>query len=700
MYYQYCFPWYYYGEYDNEAEHAYIGSSPMNPLTDTLYYRAVNLRSGIVSDMQTYSGGVSVKGIDAYYPVGTANETRIVTIDIAVDALINPVMNVTVEYFIPTGFSLTEIDGNSLPVPITGNDSWVDLGTSMTLDGDPAPQSMTLTIVSDGTASVGSCPYRIAFSVGGASIGGGGGVLYVYGSSTVDITYHSNDGQSLSQVDTVTYGTDQSVRGSGTWLRNGFEFDGWNTAADGSGTAYAQGDTLPITIYDVELYAQWAPVYEVLYESNGGSTAPVDSTLYREGALVTIPSDTLTLFDYTVSGWFYNGVYYFAGDTVAMASGGMTLAAQWQRDVYSVVYAPGTQGTWSASGETYTGLRYNDSVPVFGAQTGASTALSHASGYRFDGWSATPAVTIPSIPGGDTLTYVAQWRAVPYTITYALNNGTAAIIANAVWGSAISLPAAPTRAGYTFNGWRLTDNGAGTGNGATITGSEIFKALAANDSVGGITISADWIVNTGTSTTTNNQPASPSTPASLSRSSSSASSRTSDVSNASDASLDPASSEDADSVLDSGSSDVSSKSKTSESSDASSNSSAATEIEDSDAPLAAPGAHWALMNLILAVLGCVITSITLIAGRSRNRGTAVGNGRGQGSKRGVWHILSVAAAVAAIVVFILTQSFAGLMVWVDWMTIAYAVIVIAQVAFFALVSLRKNVMDQVGMSEV
>ncbi|MCC8123252.1 MAG: InlB B-repeat-containing protein, partial [Oscillospiraceae bacterium] len=38
--------------------------------------------------------------------------------------------------------------------------------------------------------------------------------------------------------------------------RPGFTFTGWNTAPDGSGTAYQPGDTILIT-GDVVLYAQW-----------------------------------------------------------------------------------------------------------------------------------------------------------------------------------------------------------------------------------------------------------------------------------------------------------------------------------------------------------------------------------------------------------------------------------------------------------
>ena len=43
---------------------------------------------------------------------------------------------------------------------------------------------------------------------------------------------------------------------SNVFTRQGYTFTGWNTAADGSGTSYAEGDSLIVNA-DVTLYAQW-----------------------------------------------------------------------------------------------------------------------------------------------------------------------------------------------------------------------------------------------------------------------------------------------------------------------------------------------------------------------------------------------------------------------------------------------------------
>lgn len=43
------------------------------------------------------------------------------------------------------------------------------------------------------------------------------------------------------------------------YTRDGYEFIGWNTSADGSGTAYAPGDQITLTADVTTLYAQWRP---------------------------------------------------------------------------------------------------------------------------------------------------------------------------------------------------------------------------------------------------------------------------------------------------------------------------------------------------------------------------------------------------------------------------------------------------------
>ena len=56
-----------------------------------------------------------------------------------------------------------------------------------------------------------------------------------------------------------------------SFTRAGYAFTGWNTAANGSGTAYADQAVYSFTA-SVTLYAQWAvATFTVTFNANGGT---------------------------------------------------------------------------------------------------------------------------------------------------------------------------------------------------------------------------------------------------------------------------------------------------------------------------------------------------------------------------------------------------------------------------------------------
>lgn len=88
-------------------------------------------------------------------------------------------------------------------------------------------------------------------------------VLYVR--SPYQVFYDANGG-SGSQTDSDNpYFADETVTvlDEGTMEREGYLFDGWNTEADGSGTAYEADDTFTMPQADVTLYAQWLEIIDV-----------------------------------------------------------------------------------------------------------------------------------------------------------------------------------------------------------------------------------------------------------------------------------------------------------------------------------------------------------------------------------------------------------------------------------------------------
>jgi uncharacterized repeat protein (TIGR02543 family) len=114
------------------------------------------------------------------------------------------------------------------------------------------------------------------------------------------------------------------------FTRAGYTFTGWNTAANGAGTAYASGATFPFTA-NATLYAQWKanPSFTVAFNANGG-TGGMASEAHNVPAPLT--SESFTRSGYTFAGWNTaangSGTAYANSATYAFTANA-TLYAQW-----------------------------------------------------------------------------------------------------------------------------------------------------------------------------------------------------------------------------------------------------------------------------------------------------------------------------------------------------------------------------------
>ena len=101
------------------------------------------------------------------------------------------------------------------------------------------------------------------------------------------ITFNANDGSGTVPSAISTYVGVANTIPSNSLTRTGYTFNGWNTASDGSGTAYATGSTITPS-GNVTLYAQWKTTYvkpEIqnllafrTANASGGATPTVTST--------------------------------------------------------------------------------------------------------------------------------------------------------------------------------------------------------------------------------------------------------------------------------------------------------------------------------------------------------------------------------------------------------------------------------------
>ncbi len=161
------------------------------------------------------------------------------------------------------------------------------------------------------------------------------------------VTYNGNQNTSgTAPIDTHLYRQEDTVTvlgNTGSLVRLGWTFTGWNIAANGTGTAYSQGSTLIMSSANVTLYAQWAPTYTVTYNGNNNThgTVPVGPTTYTPGQTVTVLGNTNSLSNlpFHWMGWNTqingSGTSYSAGSQFTMPAADVTLYAQWSCLTYS-----------------------------------------------------------------------------------------------------------------------------------------------------------------------------------------------------------------------------------------------------------------------------------------------------------------------------------------------------------------------------
>ena len=141
------------------------------------------------------------------------------------------------------------------------------------------------------------------------------------------VTFNSNGGTGSMSPQIANVPTPLTLN---TFTRTGYSFNSWNTAANGSGTAYADGATYSFAA-DITLYAQWSvlPNHTVTFNSNGG-TGSMSPQIANIPTALTL--NTFTRVDYLFNGWNSaangSGTSYANGATYSFAAD-ITLYAQW-----------------------------------------------------------------------------------------------------------------------------------------------------------------------------------------------------------------------------------------------------------------------------------------------------------------------------------------------------------------------------------
>ena len=144
------------------------------------------------------------------------------------------------------------------------------------------------------------------------------------------ITFDKNDGSGTAATQTVPYGESATLN-TNSFTRTGYTFSGWNTKADGSGTAYGDGASISPSS-NVTLYAQWTiNTYSFSFDSNGG-TGSMSGGSAAYGESIQLPGSTFIRPKYTFTGWNTkadgSGTSYAENASLTLTED-TTLYAQW-----------------------------------------------------------------------------------------------------------------------------------------------------------------------------------------------------------------------------------------------------------------------------------------------------------------------------------------------------------------------------------
>ena len=348
-------------------------------------------------------------------------------------------------------------------------------------------------VPSDGSYTTGGSAYTVASNSGtlartGYSFAGwntladGSGTTYVAGVGTLTtssnltlyakwtlltytITYNSNSSTSGSvpSAQTKTYGVDLIVASnSGTLARTGYNFAGWNTLADGSGTTHVAGSGTLTTNSSATLYAKWtANRYTISYDANSATSGsvPSDGSYTTGGSAYTVASNsgTLARTGYSFVGWNTlangSGTTYTVGSGTLTTGSNLTLYGMWTANALTVTYDSQLGGAITAGATTT------------GSSIEASPGTPSRTGYGFAGWFAASsggaAISFPYAHGQtSSFTLYAQWSANALTVTYDSQLGSAITAGATTTGSSIEAsPGTPSRTGYEFTGWFTATSG-------------------------------------------------------------------------------------------------------------------------------------------------------------------------------------------------------------------------------------------------
>ena len=188
---------------------------------------------------------------------------------------------------------------------------------------------------------------------GGSGNSGSSGSGTSGGSSTSEsayiIKFDLNGGEGTVPGSFSAKSGDEITLPSGSFAKSGYDFKGWCTTADGTGSTYEAGSkTAGISAANdatVTLYAKWVEKgsYSINYELGGGTNAKSNPSSFKETSSVSLSAPTRQY--YAFCGWFTDSAFTdsskITGWSADEKKGDITLYAKWEMTLESLGLADG-----------------------------------------------------------------------------------------------------------------------------------------------------------------------------------------------------------------------------------------------------------------------------------------------------------------------------------------------------------------------